>query len=155
MESYLLRVKSEETVQEELLINNGKKIETQETLKEKLEQSIEKIIKLYYQMEEAIFTHGEIPEELTKKLVSLKEAHSTYKRALGLENPTQIDLPEYFVEEYSSLLNRAENVIANSNKQIEKLTDTNGAELFLKESKRRVQILITLTFHYKQALGLI
>lgn len=154
MENYLLKVKSEEMGQEGLLVNNGKKLETQETLKGKLDELTEKIIKLYYQMEEAIFTHGEIKEELTKKLVSLKKTYSNCKGALGLENPNQIDLPEYFVREYSSLLNRADNVIANSKKQIEKLENTNGAEFFLSESKKRIQTLITLTFHYKQVLGL-
>ena len=42
-----------------------------------------------------------------------------------------------------------------STERIKKLEQTEGAELFLNESKRRLQSLTTLFLHYKRTLGLI
>lgn len=131
------------------------KIEENENLAEKLEAISEEIIKLYYQMEESIFKTGSVSKDLEKNLAVLKELSSAYKRLLNLPDPDAIDLPEKFIEEYSILILRAKNVIEQTNHQMEKLMGVEGATLFLKESKRRLETLTTLSSHYKRALGLI
>ena len=47
---------------------------------EKLENTIQKIIRLYYQIEESILTNGATPLEKYNKLKVLKKLNSRYKK---------------------------------------------------------------------------
>ncbi|MBI3591806.1 MAG: hypothetical protein HY094_10565 [Candidatus Melainabacteria bacterium] len=123
-------------------------------LEELLEATTEEIIILLYQMEFAIFTNGSLPEEMHIKLEALKELILNYKKALGLPNPDKIDLPQGFIDEYSNLIQRANNVITETEQQIERLDKVPGSDFFIAESRIRLERLIALNTHYKRALEL-
>ncbi len=140
------------SLSEEILHHKTK--EEGKKLSEKLEAITDEIIKLYYEMEQSILLQESIPEERYIKLKSLKELNSVYKKSLSYNEPEKVNLPLSFIEEYSDLRIRAENIISKTIQHLEMLNGLEGATLFVDESKKRIEVLTMLSSHYKRALEL-
>ena len=113
----------------------------------------DQIVRLYYKIEHLILKNLSVPNELYKKIEELKMLNTIYKKVLGVPDPETINLPEDFVEEYSNLMERVKKLIDETYCLINNLTETEITGLFLKESRTRLQTLLTLKEHYKLALG--
>ena len=114
----------------------------------------DQIVRLYYKIEHLILKNLPIPNELYKKLEELKELNTIYKKVLGIANPESINLPKDFIEEYSNLMKRVKKLIDETYCLIADLTESEITGLFLKESRTRLQTLLVLQEHYKNALEL-
>ena len=136
-------------------IKHNNKKEGEKQLTEKLELVVDEIVKLFYEIEQSILAKGSISEEMYTRLEGLKELNSVYKKALNFQEPEKVSLPLIFIEEYSSLQRRAENIIEKTIGQMEKLSNIEGSGLFIEESKKRIEVLTLLSSHYKRVLDLV
>lgn len=95
-------------------------------VKEQLDQAVEELIYLYYEMETAILRDGFIPFETGQRLKILKAIIFLCKKMLSLPDIGEIVFPEEFIEEYTSLLQKANKAIEQVSSQVSILNKSGG-----------------------------
>ena len=121
---------------------------------EKYNESIERVINIYYKIELAILTDNFVPFDFGKSLHILKAIHTTYKKTLGLPDPDEMTFPLEFIEEYTDLLRRTDLAIGSVKKRIEKLNSFQNTEPIKTVLEKNLFILDMLRLHYICALEL-
>ena len=122
-------------------------------VQEMLDHTTNTIVNLYYHIEHSILVNGNVPKELIRRLRELRKLNSIYKQILNLDNPSKIDLPEEFENDYKDVKERAEKIIENTNKKIETLKEVENSSLYIEESLKRISKLKLLREHYERVLG--
>ena len=127
---------------------------TTSEVKEYIKEATKAIINLYYAMELSILNNGFVSIESGEKVKAIKAIISLCKMALCMPGFNEITLPEEFIDEYTTLLERTNIAIASINSRIKRIAPLDNTQALKNTLERNILILEMLRLHYVYTLGL-
>ena len=127
--------------------------EVTQRIKEHIEESTNEIISLLFEMETIILNKGFIPFEIGAQLKIHKAIILVCKRALFLPKIDEINFPDWFCEEYKSLLARVKKAILSVQERLIRLNNSENEPVKCLLEKNLLTLKM-LYFHYLVTLGI-